>query len=209
MRKTHLAAVLFLLAAAAAAHAGTIDLITLNTSSLSGTTGSIDFQFNPGLAALGATADITGFTGATYISGSQQQTGGASGGPVPAAIVLSNTQADNEDFEDVTFGTSLSFDVSFSGPAVTSPNGAAGDLSTFAFSVFSNLAGTVPASGVKADPSTGNVADITLSPEGVLEPNVISANAQVAAATPEPGSAWLLFGGVALCGGLVFRRGLR
>jgi hypothetical protein len=72
--------------------------------------------------------------------------------------------------------------------------------------VFADLAGITPATVIGANSSTGNVADITVSPEGALNPNAISANAQITG-TPEPGAAWLVLGGLALCGALRWRLG--
>lgn len=198
MKKSHIL-VITLLFSAVTAYADPVDFITLDTGALNGTTGSIDFQFNPGIAALGATVQISGFTGVTYISSSQMDFGTASGGAVPATITLSNTSADNEDFEDVTFGPSLAFEMHFSGPAISSPNGDPANESTFAFSVFTDLPGTIPATSIGADPATGNVADITVSPEGALVPDVISPNAGIAP-VPEPGTIWLLGAGLlAVC----------
>jgi hypothetical protein len=178
------------MAAAGTLAADPLDLVTLNTSSLNGTTGSIDFLFDPGSNAQAATIQILEFTGATYISASQQPTGAVSGGPVPSTITINNTDADNDMFDAVTFGKSLSFLVSFSGPAVTAPNGEANNESTFDFSVFTDEAGTVPASSLTSDPN-GVVAAITLNAEGNTVFNAVSPEAQISA-VPEPRGVFLL-----------------
>jgi len=93
----------------------------------------------------------------------------------------------------------LAFEVRFSGPAISSPSGDPANESTFAFSVFTDLAGKIPATAIGADPSTGNVADITISPEGAAVPNAITPNAGIAP-VPEPGTIWLLGAGLlAVC----------
>jgi hypothetical protein len=185
MNRTFLPALFFLIAGAV--YAGPIDLVTLNTSSVSGQTGSIDFQFNPGPGAPGATVTIFDFTGATYDSAvdPQSDNGAVSGGPVPATLLISNTDADNEDFEGVTFGTMISFLVEFSGPAITAPTGSG--ESTFYFSTFKND-GVTPI--LTSDPN-GIDAAITVTGEGNLSPNAVSANAGIDA-VPEPGAFGLI-----------------
>ncbi len=199
MRKSHFLTITLFLTAAALSYGGPVDLITVNTSSLAGDMGSIDFEFNPGLAALGATVQIFDFTGATYIAGTQVDTGSASGGPVPAIITLNNTFADNDDFEAVTFGTTLSFEVEFSGPAITAPNGNPSNESTFALSAFTDEAGTMPAGSLTADPN-GIVAEITVNPEGALIADAVSPEATITA-VPEPGAGWFVCGGLLVLGG--------
>jgi hypothetical protein len=55
--------------------------LTVNTSSINGTTGSIDFQFNPGPSTTqAATVQISNFTGATFLSGTQIDVGNVTGG---------------------------------------------------------------------------------------------------------------------------------
>jgi hypothetical protein len=201
MRKNHLLALTVLLAAAQAGFAGSIAELTLNTSSISGTTGSIDFQFNPGPGTTqAATVQVLDFTSTgTYVAASQQDIGAVSGGPVPSILTISNTDADNEDFEDFTFGSSIFIELSFSGPAVTAPNGTATSPTTLYFSTFSDAAGTIP---VLTSNSLGIDAEVTVNPSGSLSTSTTTPNANF---VPEPSSAWLVSGAL-LALGLVVRK---
>jgi len=183
-----------LLSVASAAHGALVNL-TVNTSTINGTTGSIDFQFNPGpLTTQAATVQILNFTGATYVSGTQLDIGGATGGPLPTTITIANSGADNEDFEDIKFGNSLAMTLSFTGPAITSPNGSLSS-STFALALFSDLAGTKPV--LTTDPN-GVLATVKLDRNtGALIPQSVSGNAQFGSSVPEP-SSLLLVGGALL-----------
>jgi hypothetical protein len=201
MRKTHLLAFAIALCGAQVAFAGPI-LIDVNTSSLAGTSGSIDFQFNPGAGTTqSATVSIVNFMGTgNYIGGSQQDVGAASGGPVPATLTITNTNADNEDFEGYHFGSYLEFNLSFSGPAVTSPSGTATSPTSFYFTVYSDLAGTNPA--LTSAPS-GILAEVDVNPNGSFSMSTTSNNATF---TPEPSSVWLVGGALLALGFVALRR---
>jgi hypothetical protein len=196
MRKTHLLALSVLLAASQIAFAGPIVELLVNTSSIAGTTGSIDFQFNPGpgttQAAMVQVLDFTS-TG-TYIAASQLDIGAVTGGPVPSTLAISNTDADNEDFEDFTFGNSILFELSLSGPAVTAPNGTATSPTTFYFSTFSNAAGTIP---VLTSNPLGIDAEVTVNTNGSLSTSTTTSDASF---VPEPSSAWMVSGALLALG---------
>jgi hypothetical protein len=182
MKRSHVAVFVFALFASSA-YAATIQF-SLNTSSIAGTTGSIDFQFNPGGASSqAATVLISNFAGGLS-AGPAQHFGNASGGPVPNAITINNTQADNEDFEPFTFGSSLKFNLLFSGPAVVSPNGTSTAASQFTFSLFSDAAGTIPV--LTPDPA-GIAGTVTVNLDGTLTSHANSSSL-VIAAVPEPAS---------------------
>jgi hypothetical protein len=135
----------------------------------------------------------------TYVAASQQDIGAVSGGPVPSILTISNTDADNEDFEDFTFGSSIFIELSFSGPAVTAPNGTATSPTTLYFSTFSDAAGTIP---VLTSNSLGIDAEVTVNPSGSLSTSTTTPNANF---VPEPSSAWLVSGAL-LALGLVVRK---
>jgi hypothetical protein len=113
--------------------------ITINTASVSGTTGYMDVQLDPGsLGALGVTAAISGFSGAT-LSANTTATGVVTGSnlyflagnvtttPPSAPILLSNTNTlnlvntdpDNELAQALAFASSLTFTLTLSGPGVS------------------------------------------------------------------------------------------
>ena len=63
---------------------------------------------------------------------------------MPGTVTFDNGKALNDYLEGFTYGSTLSFQVSLYGPALSSPDGTSTSGSTFAFSMFSNAAGTNP-----------------------------------------------------------------
>jgi hypothetical protein len=170
--------VLALLSAATASAQATY-IVTVNTSSLpGGTKGFVDFQFNPGSpSSQEATAQIQSFTtdGALDTSltnpfafGNPGTVGNASG-TLPGTVTLDNgcatvCSADNEYLEGIDFGTTITFVLQLNGPAVTSPNPAAGESSFFLY--FYNLAGT--ATLLSNNAVTGVAAEVDVAPTGIV-----------------------------------------
>lgn len=202
MIKTKLTLLSLLVLGSGAAYADKIVEVLVDTHTVTGTTGYVDFQFNLGpLVTQGATVQIQGFNGATYIGGTQQLTPGASGGPLPSTITLVNSSSFDDAFEGVTLGNSLSFLLDFGGPAVNSPNGTATSTSEFLFSMFSDVNGTVPL--LTSDPN-GVLGSVTVNLDGTLKAQSVSPNLGF---VPEPGAFWLLGGGLSVLGALRrFRR---
>jgi len=117
--------------------------VTVDTSSIAGTSGSLDFQFNPGaLVTQTANLQIEDFTSDGTLGGSIL-TGDAVGG-LPGTVSLDNLTGFNDYFTGFTYGSTLSFLLNLSGPAVTSPDGISTSGSEFAFSMFSDAGGTLP-----------------------------------------------------------------
>jgi len=118
--------------------------VTVNTSTISGTGGSLDFQFNPGpLVTQAASLQILGFSSNGLLAGSPLPTGDVSG-DLPSTLTFDNLTGYNDYFEGFKFGSSLVFDLRLYGPAVSSPDKTSTSGSTFAFSMFSDAAGTLP-----------------------------------------------------------------
>lgn len=166
--------------------------VTINTSSIAGTNGSLDFNFNPGpLTSQSASLEITGFTGGT-LDGTPFLTGDATGGPLPGSVVFSNGSAFNDYFQDFTFGSTLSFELLLSGPAVTSPDGTSTSGSTFAFSMYSDSMGTIPT--LTTDLNDGFAVTVDINTDGSVSSTDYSSQATVGAAqaVPEPASFLLL-----------------
>lgn len=193
MRKSQILILTVLLSAAGAAYADVVVKVDANTTPLFGTTGSVDFQFNPGFDSQAATVLISSFSTDGSFAGTQQDTGSVTGGPITAPITINNTNPDNEDFETFHFGNTLQFDLTFSGPAVTAPNGTSLSNSLFTFSIFSDTAGTIPA--LTSNPN-GNVAMVTVNLNGSVTPVSLSPFVAV----PEPGYTWVVAGAILLLG---------
>jgi hypothetical protein len=174
-----------LLLAASAGFANVVYTVGVDTSALAGTHGGIDFNFVQGpltpvdvawVSILGFTTDGTLGTPATI---------GDVAGALPGAVTLNNTIGLNDYFSDFWFGSSMWFAVDFSGPAVESPSGFAASGSSFAFSMFSDEEGTIPA--LTSDSLNGYalVIDVNLDGTGTLT-NYSSET--TAGLVPEPGT---------------------
>src|SRR5262249_51862810 len=119
--------------------------VSVDTSAISGTAGSLDFEFNPGpLVTQAASLQILNFSSDGTLAGSPALTGDVSGA-LPGTVTFDNGTAFNDYFEGFTYGSTLSFQVSLFGPALSSPDGTSTSGSSFAFSMFSDAAGTIPA----------------------------------------------------------------
>jgi|SRR5581483_6165789 len=167
--------------------------VTLDTSSISGTTGSLDFNFNPGLLVTqAADLQILNFSsdGTLEACASNVQgfcnTGDVSG-TLPATLTFDNGTAFNDYFDGFTFGSTLSFQVSLYGPALSSPDGTSTSGSTFAFSMFSDSAGIMPV--LTSDTSEGFAFTVDTNLDGTTAVSNFSAQTSVVpetSAVPEP-----------------------
>jgi hypothetical protein len=162
----------------------------LNTSTISGSTGSLDFQFNAGTGSTQtATATVQNFTGGTFLTVSP--TYGSVSGSLPGAVTFTNAAGDNELFGTFIYGSSLSFVLDLSGPAITAPTGLSTGSTTFYLEAFSDPLGVNPA--LTSDPN-GIIATVTINPSGTTKAVAVSPNVNF---VPEPGTNLLLGIGVA------------
>jgi hypothetical protein len=172
-----------LLLAASAASAGVICYVTVDTSSLASTNGAIDFNFDPGpLVTQAASVDIVGFS-SDGTPGTASTIGDVTG-VLPSTVTINNTNALNDYFTDFSFGNTLSFRVDFYGPAVDSPDGVSTSGSSFAFSMFSDAAGTVPV--LTTDSLNGYALTVDLNPDGTTALTKYSNETTADLVTPEP-----------------------
>jgi hypothetical protein len=182
-------------------------VISVNTSSIAGTSGSLDFQFNPGAMSQTADAQVLGFTSNGSLGAAT--TTGDVGGTLPGTVSFDNGTAFNDYFTGFTYGSTLTFDVSLFGPALTSPNGTSASGSSFAFSMFSDSAGTIPTLTSDTTDGFAETIDVNLNGTTTLKnfSNETSAGLLMTT-TPEP--ATLLLTAVGLAGIVTLRcRGVR
>jgi hypothetical protein len=177
----------------------TYDVI-VDTSSISGTAGSLDFNVNPGpLVTQAASLQILSFASDGTLAGNPTLTGDVAGA-LPATLTFGNGTAFNDYFDGFTFGSALSFQVSLFGPALSSPDGMSTSGSTFAFSMFSDAAGTIPV--LTADTTEGFAFTIAVNLDGTTTVTNSSAQTTVTPATtpsvPEPGTLALMASGIGL-----------
>ena len=135
--------------------------VSVNTSVLSGQSGNLDFQFNPGSSsAESATATVTNFETIGGILSQPAMLTGDATGSLPGTLTLDNGTAYNDVFQGFTFGNSLGFLLTLSGQAIDSPGGTFG--SSFALSLY-DAAGITPL--LTTDPN-GSVLTVNLNASG-------------------------------------------
>ncbi len=173
---------------------------SVDTSSISGTTGSIDLQFDPGsLVTQAANMTIVNFASNGSLVPGPQLTGDVSGA-LPGSLNFTNGTPYNDYFQDFTFGSTLSFEVVLSGPAVSAPNGTATSGSEFTLSMFSDEAGTIPA--LTSDTTDGFATIVNLGLNGSATITNYSSQTNAGpVSTPEPNSFTLLLAAFIMIGG--------
>lgn len=180
--------------------------VSVNTSSILGDAGSLDFQFNPGpLTTQAADLEILGFASDGTLDPAGPVLTGDATGALPGTLLLDNGSGFNDYFQDFTFGSVITFDVSLLGPALTNPDGMSSSGSTFAFSMFSDPGGATPA--LTSDMTNGFAFTTAVNLDGTTTPANSSATAlsYSVVPTPEPSSVVLLASGLAMLFALVLR----
>jgi hypothetical protein len=185
-----------LLCLATPAFADTIE-VTVNTSSIAGTTGSLDFNFSPGpYQAQAASLQILGLSSDGTLAGAPELTGDVARA-LPSTLTFDNGTGFNDYFEGFTYGSTLSFDLTLYGPALSSPNGTSNSGSLFAFSMFSDAAGTIPV--LTNDTTDGLAFIVNVNLDGSTTATDFSDQTSVepeTGVTPEPGGLLLVATGL-------------
>jgi PEP-CTERM motif len=180
--------------------------VTVDTSSITGTAGSLDLQFNPGpLVTQSASLQILNFASDGALAGSPTPTGDVTG-TLPTTLTFDNGTGFNDYFEGFTYGSALSFQVSLYGPALSSPDGVSTSGSTFAFSMFSDSTGTIPA--LTSDTTDGFAFTVDVNLDGTTTVTNFSMQTTVVPATPavpEPSTLPLMAAGIGLWLAFCFR----
>jgi hypothetical protein len=198
-------AALALALAAGHAAADTTLAVSIDTSAF-GTSGWLDFQFNPASNgnALPATVTLSNFVG--FDPAADVVTAGQVGGSLAAGYVIGNGDSWNDLFHAVQYGGRvLSFNVTFAGAGAPDAS-----LATSVFSVSAYAADQTTPLGGSMDPS-GALASITWTPAdvaggaGTVTPATYSVAASISA-VPEP-SSWMMLGiGAMLVAGATRRK---
>ena len=188
------------------ADGGLIYDVSVGTAAIQGTPVFVDLQYNPGgVGTLASSATITSF--ATDATGMSLNTtdGDVGGSLLPGPLTINNTFALNDLLENATFGTSLQFVLTLSGPGVSSPD-TTSPGSSFGLSLFdSNFnplltvdpAATVLTINLNSDGST--IADTFPSDNSGSAP-VAEAVIGASSGVPEPTTALLLISGACAIG---------
>ena len=177
---------------ASSASADVIYEITVDTLSISGTPGSLDFQFNPGpLVTQAASLQILNFTSDGTLTACALNIQGFcptsdATGTLPGTVTFDNGTPFDDYFDGFTYGNSLSFDMRLYGPAINTPDGTSTSGSTFAFSMFSDAAGTMPT--LTTDLTDGFAATIDVNLDGTTTVTNFSSVTSIGTpgAVPEP-----------------------
>jgi PEP-CTERM motif len=192
--------ILLILALPTQARADLVFQVSADTSSIQGLTGSFDLQFNPGgVGTLAATATIMDFAADGTGVSLNTTDGDVLGTLSPGPLTINNTFALNDLLENITFGTSISFTLTLSGPGVSSPNPAVPG-SSFGLSLYdmnfnplltTDPAGTIITINLNSDGSTGIETFPSNSSGGAPVGSAVELTT-----VPEPGSLILLASGL-------------
>jgi hypothetical protein len=155
--------------------------VTVNTGAISGTSGFLDFDFAPGSDSQSAFVTISDFSPGGSLTGLPQVNGGVSGS-LPGTLTIHDSTQFNDYFQGFNFGPSSTFLLSFSGPALTSPNHTSTSGSTFGFGMFDRM-GTNPL--LTTDPN-GNAFTVEVNLDGTTTTSAFSSAATLQQSTPEP-----------------------
>jgi hypothetical protein len=112
--------------------ASTTYTVTADTSSITGTSGYMDLQFEPGPATTNlATVAVTGFTTNGTLSGAATLTGDVTG-QLPGTLNFDNQTVFNDYFQAIDFGSTETFTVTLDGPSILGGSSSAFNIAFYA-----------------------------------------------------------------------------
>jgi PEP-CTERM motif len=180
--KKLLVSTLFLFAAAANLPASVIYDFAINTSTLSGQAGNLDFLLSPfSVPAPGVTAVVSGFsTDAVFNPGDISLTNAT--GSLASSVTLANASTFNDAFQPVTFGNFVDFEVTLSGPGIDTPDS---DGTSFIFSLYDSTGSF----GLLTDSPNNDLAGVTADSVNGIVPYTnppVPGGVSAASVTPIP-----------------------
>ena len=191
---------------ASSVQAGVLYQVTVNTVSVNATTGFLDFQFNPGNASSqSATAVLSNFSGGT-VNGAPSTSGNVTG-TLPTTVTMINSTALQELFQSFTFGSSFTFLLNLSGPALDTPNGTSTAGTTFGLGLYNSAQNPIL---TNQGATTGFAGQVQVNLNGTTTTTAFPTQAGasvvsfVQVTTPEPSAMGLV--GLGLAALLVARR---
>jgi hypothetical protein len=172
-------------------------MVTVNTTSILGDDGYIDFQMNPtAMPTQAANADVANFftVGVLDPAAPYSGTSGEVSGMLPGTVTLTNSETTNEYTEGMTpFGRTITFDLDLYGPALSNPNGEGGG--SFYLSFLDPNGNPLLTTSPQGDALEIDINGNGTTSVGYQSPEVTLSGPEF---VPEPGSmALLLFGGLA------------
>jgi hypothetical protein len=193
-----------LFGAATSANAIPIFTITVNTTSIAGTVGHVDFFFGAAANSPDVTALISMWSSDGTLSG-VPATSGSTSGVLPANVtekVISNTGADY--FHDFTFGNTLTFKLMLTYDSVIPGTFTTDD--TWSLSLYDSMVMPLLSNGTEGDA----IFAVDMHPNGTYTTHDASTGGQLTiAAVPEPTTLTLFGIGLLAAAFPLYRRRIR
>jgi hypothetical protein len=192
--KIKLLVIALIVFAASSAFADFNGTVSINTSSLSSPTGYLYLQYSNGGTPGYSTATVSSFF-TDGVLGAQDTVdivnGSAVSGTLPGSVLFANLNPVNDYNQAITFGSTITFLLSLSGPL---PGGTAGSTSTFSIGLFADGPGTIPLINTTG-PYAGTAFTVDQYSNGTAATTVMASGVEVTP-TPIPAAAWLLGSGL-------------
>lgn len=206
MRTRTALVVAFMFCLAAFGKADTTYRIAVNTSSIAGTAGSLDFNLNPGpLGSPLVSVDLMNFnSNGSFGTAAPSLIGDVSGGPLPTTITFDNGASLNDYFTGFTYGSTLDFEVKFFGSGIATPGGTSLSGSTFSFSMFSDPWGSQPV--LTTDTINGFATTINVNLDGSTSSTTSSSETTMSPVPEYPRPFYGVLSGMVVLGVLYWKR---